>query len=47
MKLISGQARLNNTLACDDDLRLRKRKVLRVMRSGMKPVWRLRSGSRP
>ena len=38
-----GQARLDNTLACDDDLRLRKRKVLRVMRSGVKPVLRLRT----
>ncbi|HWY94662.1 MAG TPA: OB-fold nucleic acid binding domain-containing protein, partial [Steroidobacteraceae bacterium] len=40
---IRGQARLDNTLACDDDLRLRKRKVLRVMRSGVKPVLRLRT----
>src|SRR5258708_508592 len=37
-EVIRGQARLDNTLACDDDLRLRKRKVLRVMRSGVKPV---------
>jgi DNA-directed DNA polymerase III PolC len=42
-EVVSGQVRLDNTLACDDDLRLRKRKVLRVMRSGMKPVWRLRT----
>jgi DNA-directed DNA polymerase III PolC len=42
-EVISGRARLDNTLACDDDLRLRKRKVLRVMRSGMKPVLRLRT----
>src|SRR6202047_4605544 len=40
---IRGQARLDNTLACDGDLRLRKRKVLRVMRSGIKPVLRLRT----
>ncbi len=42
-EVISGRAHLNNTLACDADLRLRKRKVLRVIRSGVKPVWRLRS----
>jgi DNA-directed DNA polymerase III PolC len=42
-EVIRGQARIDNTLACDDDLRLRKRKVLRVMRSGMKPVLRLRT----
>jgi DNA polymerase III alpha subunit len=42
-EIISGQARLDNTLACDEDLRLRKRKVLRVVRSGVKPVWRLRT----
>ena len=42
-EVISGHARLDNTLACDDDLRLRKRKVLRVMRSGVKPVLRLRT----
>jgi DNA-directed DNA polymerase III PolC len=42
-EVIRGQARLDNTLACDEDLRLRKRKVLRVMRSGMKPVLRLRT----
>jgi DNA-directed DNA polymerase III PolC len=42
-EVVSGQARLDNTLACDHDLRLRKRKVLRVMRSGMKPVLHLRT----
>jgi len=42
-EVIRGHARLDNTLACDDDLRLRKRKVLRVMRSGVKPVLRLRT----
>ncbi|HWG72102.1 MAG TPA: LAGLIDADG family homing endonuclease, partial [Steroidobacteraceae bacterium] len=41
--VIQGRARLEHTLACDDDMRLRKRKVLRVMRSGMKPVLRLRT----
>jgi DNA-directed DNA polymerase III PolC len=42
-EVISGQARLDNTLACDAELRLRKRKVLRVIRSGLKSVWRLRT----
>src|SRR6202453_3103624 len=42
-EIVSGRAHLNNTLACDEDLRLRKRKVLRVIQSGVKPVWRLRS----
>ncbi len=42
-EVIGGQARLDNTLACDDELRLRKRKVLRVLRSGVKPVLRLRT----
>jgi DNA-directed DNA polymerase III PolC len=42
-EVVSGQARLDNTLACDHDLRLRKRKVLRIMRSGMKPVLHLHS----
>ena len=42
-EIIDGRAQLENTLACDGELRLRKRKVLRVMRSGVKPVWRLRT----
>ncbi len=42
-EVIGGQARLDNTLACDGELRLKKRKVLRVMRSGVKPVLRLRT----
>jgi len=42
-EVIGGQARLDSTLACDSDLRLQKRKVLRVMRSGVKSVWRLRT----
>ena len=42
-QVVQGQARLDHTLACDADLRLRKRKVLRVMRSGRKPVLRLRT----
>jgi DNA-directed DNA polymerase III PolC len=42
-EIVSGRAHLKNTLACDEELRLRKRKVLRVIRSGVKSVWRLRS----
>jgi DNA polymerase III alpha subunit len=42
-EVIAGRARLENTLACDAELRLQKRKVLRVIRSGIKPVWRLRT----
>ena len=38
-----GQARLDHTLACDADLHFRKRKVLRVIHSGLKPVWCLRT----
>ena len=38
-----GQARIENTLACDAELRLRARKVLRVISSGVKPVLRLRT----
>ena len=41
--LARGETRLENTLACDAELRLRARKVLRVIRSGVKPVWRLRT----
>jgi DNA-directed DNA polymerase III PolC len=42
-EIVGGRARLENTLACDEDLRLRKRKVSCVIRSGVKPVWRLLS----
>jgi DNA-directed DNA polymerase III PolC len=41
--LARGETRLENTLACDTELRLRARRVLRVVRSGVKPVWRLRT----
>src|SRR6185437_11052907 len=40
-ELASGQARLQSTIACDSALRLRKRAVLAVKESGVKPVWRL------
>jgi DNA-directed DNA polymerase III PolC len=39
--MVAGKVNLQYTLACDEELRLRKRKVLNVMRSGEKPVWRL------
>ena len=42
-EIMAGRAYLENTLACDDDLRLRKRKVLAVVPSGVKPVRRLRT----
>src|SRR5437016_4853190 len=42
-EIVAGRARLQTTLACDADLRLRKRKVLAIKPSGVKPVWRLRT----
>ncbi len=42
-ELTRGEVRLEKTLACDTELRLRARKVLRVISSGVKPVLRLRS----
>ncbi|HEX3951745.1 MAG TPA: error-prone DNA polymerase [Steroidobacteraceae bacterium] len=42
-EVVGGRASLRNTLACDEELRLRKRKVVRVVQSGVKPVWRLRT----
>jgi error-prone DNA polymerase len=41
--LARGRAHIENTLACDAELLLRARKVLRVIRSGVKPVLRLRT----
>jgi DNA-directed DNA polymerase III PolC len=38
-----GKESLENTLACDSELKLRSRKVLRVIQSGIKPVWRMRT----
>ena len=40
-EIIFGRAHLKNTLACDETLRLCKRRVLAVTPSGEKPVWRL------
>jgi DNA polymerase III alpha subunit/intein/homing endonuclease len=42
-EITSGKALLKNTLACDEDFRLRKREVLAVKPSGIKPVFRLRT----
>jgi DNA-directed DNA polymerase III PolC len=42
-EVISGRVRVKNTLACDEALHLRKRRVLAVSPSGVKPVWRLRT----
>jgi intein/homing endonuclease len=42
-EIVSGRALLKNTLACDEELRLNKRRVLAVTPSGVKPVWRLRT----
>ena len=41
--LAQGRAHIDRTLACDAELLLRPRKVLRVISSGVKPVWRLRT----
>ncbi len=41
--LISGEAKISTTLACDPALRLRRRRVLAIKASAVKPVWRLRS----
>jgi DNA-directed DNA polymerase III PolC len=40
-EIFSGRVPFKNTLACDDELRLQKRKVIEVRASGTKPVWRL------
>ena len=42
-EVISGRAPLEATLACDAGLRLRRRRVIAVRSSGVKPVWRLRT----
>jgi DNA polymerase III alpha subunit len=42
-EIISGRAPLKTTIACDAGLRLRRRKVIAVKSSGIKPVWRLRT----
>jgi len=42
-ELAAGRAHLTMTLACDEELHLRKRRVLAARVSGVKPVWRLRT----
>ncbi len=42
-EIVSGHAELRSTLACDAALRLRRRSVVTVKSSGVKPVWRLRT----
>ncbi len=42
-EIVSGQARIRATLACDEELRLRKRVVVGVRASGKKPVWCLKT----
>jgi DNA polymerase III alpha subunit len=42
-EVVSGQVALHTTLACDEQLRLRPRKVLALRSSGVKPLWRLRT----
>ncbi len=41
--IVFGRMRLQNTLTCDEDLHLVKRKVLAAISSGVKPVSRLRT----
>ena len=41
--VMSERVRLENTLACDSDMRLRKRRVVAVIESGTKPVLRMRT----
>jgi error-prone DNA polymerase len=43
-EVVAGRVRLRATIACDAAFRLRKRAVLGVKSSGVKPVWRLRTG---
>jgi DNA polymerase III alpha subunit len=42
-EIVSGRAQIRTTLACDEELRLRKRRVVAVKASGKKPVWRLKT----
>jgi DNA-directed DNA polymerase III PolC len=42
-EIFSGKARVAHTFACDDELKLCKRKLITVMASGVKAVWRLRT----
>jgi len=42
-ELVAGRLRPEATLACDENLRLRRRRILAASSSGVKPVWRLRT----
>jgi DNA-directed DNA polymerase III PolC len=42
-EIMSGKILFRSTLACDNNLRLRKRRVVAVVPVGVKPVWRLRT----
>ncbi len=42
-EILSSNIPLRNTLACDNTLRLQKRRVVAVVPVGVKPVWRLRT----
>jgi error-prone DNA polymerase len=41
--VMSQREHVTHTLACDDDMRLRKRRIVAVVASGEKPVFRLRT----
>ena len=41
--VVEGRVRLETTLACGEDLRLRRRVVVAARSSGIKPVWTLRT----
>jgi error-prone DNA polymerase len=42
-EIASGKAQIKTTLACDEELRLRRRAVVAARASGKKTVWRLRT----
>ena len=42
-EIVSGRVQVKTTIACDNELRLRQRRVVAVRPSGVKPVWRLRT----
>ncbi|MBS0375078.1 MAG: error-prone DNA polymerase [Proteobacteria bacterium] len=41
--VVAGRASLQETLACDDKLKLRRRRVIDIRSSGVKPVFRLKT----
>ncbi len=44
-EIYSGKHQIRYTFACNDDLKLCRRKVVAVVASGVKAVWRLRTAS--